>query len=148
MSRDSSVGIELGYGLDDRGSRVRFPAGAGNFSLHYRVQAGSGAHQSSYPLGCRGSFLGVKRPGREADHSPPPSAEVKECVELYLDSKIYLHAVVLTEAQGQFTFNFAHRFGRSTFGSRVKVLFGEGLYVLSLYWPVPSPRGVLPYYAD
>jgi hypothetical protein len=24
---DSSVGIALGYGLDDRGSRVRFPAG-------------------------------------------------------------------------------------------------------------------------
>jgi hypothetical protein len=32
----------------------------------------------------RGSFPGVKRPGREADHSPPSSAEVKECVELYL----------------------------------------------------------------
>jgi hypothetical protein len=30
--------------------------------------------------------LGVKRPGREADHSPPSSAEVKECVELYLHS--------------------------------------------------------------
>jgi hypothetical protein len=29
--------------------------------------------------GTRGSFPGVKRPGREADHSPPPSAEVKEC---------------------------------------------------------------------
>jgi hypothetical protein len=28
---DSSVGIALAYGLDDRGSRVRFPAGAGNF---------------------------------------------------------------------------------------------------------------------
>jgi hypothetical protein len=27
--------------------------------------------------------LVVKRPGREADHSPPSSAEVKECVELY-----------------------------------------------------------------
>jgi hypothetical protein len=38
-----SVGIELGYGLDDWGSRVRFPAGAGNFSLHHRVQNGSGA---------------------------------------------------------------------------------------------------------
>jgi hypothetical protein len=36
-SRDSSVGIALGYGLDDRGSRVRFPAEAGNFSLHHRV---------------------------------------------------------------------------------------------------------------
>jgi hypothetical protein len=68
----------LGYGLDDRGSRVRFPAGAGNFSLHYRVQNGSGAHPASYPVGNRGSFSGVKRPGREADHSPPSSAEVKE----------------------------------------------------------------------
>jgi hypothetical protein len=28
MSRDSSVGIALDYGLDDWGSRVRFPAGA------------------------------------------------------------------------------------------------------------------------
>jgi hypothetical protein len=30
--------------------------------------------------------LGVKRPGREADHSPTSSAEVKECVELYVHS--------------------------------------------------------------
>jgi hypothetical protein len=29
---------------------------------------------------------GVKRAGHEADHSPPSSAEVKECVELYLHS--------------------------------------------------------------
>jgi hypothetical protein len=28
--------------------------------------------------------LGVKRPGREADHSPPSGAEVKDLVELYL----------------------------------------------------------------
>jgi hypothetical protein len=53
---NSSVGIALGYGLDDRGSRVRFPAGAGNFSLHYRLQNGSGAHPVSYPMGTRGSF--------------------------------------------------------------------------------------------
>jgi hypothetical protein len=37
-------------------------------------------------MGTRGSFPGVKQPGRDADHSPPPSAEVKECVELYLHS--------------------------------------------------------------
>jgi hypothetical protein len=30
--------------------------------------------------------LGVKRPGREADYSPPSSVEVKEWVELYLHS--------------------------------------------------------------
>jgi hypothetical protein len=29
-------------------------------------------------VGTRGSFPGVKRPGCEADHSPPASAEVKE----------------------------------------------------------------------
>jgi hypothetical protein len=83
---DSSVGIALGYGLDDRGSRVRLPAGAGNFSLHHRIQNGSGAHSASYPMGTRGSILGVKRPGCEADHSPPSSAGVKERVELYLHS--------------------------------------------------------------
>jgi hypothetical protein len=55
-SRDSSVGIALGYGLDDRGSRVRFPAGAGNFSLHHHVQNGSGAHPASYLMSTRGSF--------------------------------------------------------------------------------------------
>jgi hypothetical protein len=30
--------------------------------------------------------LGVKRSGSEADHPPPSSAEVKECVEIYLHS--------------------------------------------------------------
>jgi hypothetical protein len=59
----SSVGIALGYGLDDRGSRVRFPVGAGNFSLHQRVYNGSGAHAASYPMGTRGSFPGGKAAG-------------------------------------------------------------------------------------
>jgi hypothetical protein len=62
-SRDSSVGIALGYGLDDRGSMVRFPAGAGNFSLHHRVQNGSGAHPASYPMSTRGSFSEGKADG-------------------------------------------------------------------------------------
>jgi hypothetical protein len=55
-------GIALGYGLDDRGPRVRFPAGTGNFSLHHGVQNGSGAHPASYPMVNRGSFPGGKRP--------------------------------------------------------------------------------------
>jgi hypothetical protein len=78
MSCDSSVGIALGYGLDDRGSMVRFPAGAGNFSLHYRVQNGSGAHPASYPMGAGAYSRGVTRTGRKADHSLPSSAQVKE----------------------------------------------------------------------
>jgi hypothetical protein len=75
-SHDSSVGMTLGYGLDDRGSRVRFPAGAGSFSLH-RVQNGSEAHPGSYPMVPGTLYMEVKRPGREDDHSPPSSAEVK-----------------------------------------------------------------------
>jgi hypothetical protein len=55
-----TVGIALGY----RGSRVRFPEGTGNFSLHYScVQKGSGAHPASYPMGTRGSFPGGKAAG-------------------------------------------------------------------------------------
>jgi hypothetical protein len=45
--------------MHDRGSRVRFPAGAGNSSLHHRVHNGSGAH----PMGTRGSFPGGKAAG-------------------------------------------------------------------------------------
>jgi hypothetical protein len=63
MSRNSSVGIALGYGLDDQGSRVRFPAGTWNFSLHHRVQNGSRAHPASYPMGIGGSFPGGKAAG-------------------------------------------------------------------------------------
>jgi hypothetical protein len=53
----------LGYRVDDRGSRVRFSAGAGNFSLHCRVQNGSGVHPASYPMGTWGSFPGDKAAG-------------------------------------------------------------------------------------
>jgi hypothetical protein len=63
MSHDSSVGIALCYGLDDWGSRVQFPAGAGNLSLHHCVQNGSGAHPASYPMGTRGSIPRGKATG-------------------------------------------------------------------------------------
>jgi hypothetical protein len=58
--KSSSVGIALRYWLDDKGSRVPLPAGAGNFSLHHRVQNGSGAHPASHPMGTKGSFPGGK----------------------------------------------------------------------------------------
>jgi hypothetical protein len=44
----------------DQGSRVRFPAGAGNFSLRHRVRNSSVAHPASYPMGTRDSFPGGK----------------------------------------------------------------------------------------
>jgi hypothetical protein len=94
MTFHKAVGIAPAYELDDQGSRVRFLAGAGNFSLYHRVQNGCGAHPASYPMVPGALSLRVKRPGREADHSPPSSAEVEECVELYLHSPIRIHGVV------------------------------------------------------
>jgi hypothetical protein len=43
-----------------------------------------------YPMG-----TGVKRPGREADHSPPSSAEVKNARSCTSIPSIPLHDVVL-----------------------------------------------------
>jgi hypothetical protein len=96
MSRDRSVCIATGYELDDQMIGVRFSVKAGNFSLRHCVQTGSGAHPVSYPVSTGGSFPGVKRSGCEAGHSSPSTAEVKECVELYLRSSIRLHGVVLS----------------------------------------------------
>jgi hypothetical protein len=57
-----------GYGLDDRAIGVRSPAGAKECFLY-----------SLSPVGNGGPFLEGKarpRPRRDADHSPPSSAEV------------------------------------------------------------------------
>jgi hypothetical protein len=70
--RDSSVGIATGYGLDGPGIEPRWGA---RFFAH--VQTGPGAHPASCTMGT-GSFAGVKRPGRGADHPPPSSAEVRK----------------------------------------------------------------------
>jgi hypothetical protein len=71
-SRGSSGSIVSDYGLDDRAIEVRSPTGA-DFSSSLCVQTDSGAHPASYPMGTGGNaWL-----GRDADHSPPSSAEVK-----------------------------------------------------------------------
>jgi hypothetical protein len=65
------------YGLDDRTIKVLSPAGAKDFSSNLCVQTGSGAHPASCTMGTGGPFPGCKaRPGRDADHSHPFSAEV------------------------------------------------------------------------
>jgi hypothetical protein len=46
-----SAGLRAGW------PGVRVPIKAGNFSLHHRLQAGSGAHPDSYRVGTSGSFL-------------------------------------------------------------------------------------------
>jgi hypothetical protein len=74
----SSVSIVSGYGLHDRAIEVRSPAEAKGFFLSLCVQTGSGADPASSTMGTGGPFPGGKaRPGRDADQSPPCSAEVE-----------------------------------------------------------------------
>jgi hypothetical protein len=70
--RDSVVSIATSYGLDDR--RV----GVKNFLFSTSSRPALGFTQP--PIQCEQWALsaGVKRPGHEADHSPPASAQVKK----------------------------------------------------------------------
>jgi hypothetical protein len=94
-SRDNSVGKATGYGLDDRGPRVRFPAGAGNLSLHHRIQDGSAVTPPPIRWVPGALSLGVKRAVRGPDRSPPFSAEVKNAWSYISTPSIHLHDVVL-----------------------------------------------------
>jgi hypothetical protein len=61
----------------------------GNFSVHHRVQTGSGVNSACYTMG-------VKQPEREVDHSPPSSAEVKNAWNYNCIPPIRLHSAVLS----------------------------------------------------
>jgi hypothetical protein len=68
----------LGYGLDERGS-IPGRERRGIFSPRRYVQTGSGTHSASSTLLYLGLLSpGVKRLGREANHSAPSSAELKD----------------------------------------------------------------------
>jgi hypothetical protein len=100
MRRSSATG----YGLNDRVSGVRFPTGAGNFSLFHRVQTGSGAHPAPYPMGIADPSLEVKRPWREADNSSPSVAEVKNVWRCTFTPQYVFIAWCLVKHRNYFTF--------------------------------------------
>jgi len=77
---------------------VRFTTGVGNISLRLLVQAGSGppSHLSNGFPGEGVISPEVKRPGREADHSPPSSAEVRNAWTYTSTALICVHGVVLS----------------------------------------------------
>jgi hypothetical protein len=81
-SRDSSVGIATDWGLDDRAVGVRVPVGSRIFS----TSSGPVLGPTQLPIQWVPWALspGVKRPGLEADHSPPTSPELKK-------TWIYIH---------------------------------------------------------
>jgi hypothetical protein len=75
-SRDSAVGTATAYGLDDRGVGNRVPVGSRIFSTSSGPAMGPTQPPIQWVPGALS--LGVKRQGREADHSPPTSVEVRK----------------------------------------------------------------------
>ena len=99
-SRDSVVSVRrLAYGLDGRASN------------HERDKRLFSSPNRPYPLwgqpsllinGCRGSFPGLNRPGRDIDHSPPLSAEVQKEFRCLCTPPVPFHGA----NSGSFTFSF------------------------------------------
>jgi hypothetical protein len=76
---------------------------SGNFCIHPRIyfitpQIKTALGPTQPPIQwVRGALsLGIKRPGREADHSPPSSAEVKNTWSFTSTPPMCLHGVVLS----------------------------------------------------
>jgi hypothetical protein len=87
-SQDSPVGVEkmLSSGRSGDQKAVRKT----DSSCLLNVQTGCGAHTASYLMG---SFLSIRRPKREADHSPPSIAKVKNTWSYISTPSIHLQVV-------------------------------------------------------
>jgi hypothetical protein len=91
--------IALGYGLEDRGFKSRQRLGIFLFTTVSRTVLGPTQPPMQWVQGVLSP--GVKRPGREADHSPPSSAEVKNAWSYTSTPQYAFIAWCSVEAQGQ-----------------------------------------------
>jgi hypothetical protein len=86
--------MPLGYGLDDWGFESRH--GLGIFLYTTESRPALGPTQPLIQWVAVVLSLGVKRPGGEADHSPPSSVEVKNVWSYTSTPPVRLHGVVLS----------------------------------------------------
>jgi hypothetical protein len=95
-----------GYGLDDRVIGVRFPAEAMSFLSRPAVDPTQPPMQW-----VQGTLsLELKRPGHEADTSPPPSTEVKNAWSYTSMPQYVFMAWYLVKHKDIFTFTFTFNF--------------------------------------
>jgi hypothetical protein len=85
---DSAVGIATGYGMNDRWGRSSSPGRVKNFLFSTSSRPALGSTQPPVQWVPEALSSAVKRPGREADHSPPASSEVKK-IWIYISTPPY-----------------------------------------------------------
>jgi hypothetical protein len=86
---------------------IRFPAGYGIFSLRHRIQTALETTQTATELVPGALSLGLKRPGREADHFSPSSAEVRNPWNYTSTPQNVFMAWDLVKNRDYFTFTIA-----------------------------------------
>jgi hypothetical protein len=92
MSRDSAVGIAIGYGLDDGGVGVQVPIGS-RFPFSLSRPDRLWAHPASYPMGTGALPPGVRRQDREA--ATLLQLVLRSRMHLYIQSPIRLRGIVI-----------------------------------------------------
>lgn len=83
----------LGYGLDDRGIVVWFPAGARDFYLIQNAKTTSRVFVASYLIGTGSSFLTIKVLGCEAVVSIHLHGMYTDNLYLYIPTAGYLFSI-------------------------------------------------------
>jgi hypothetical protein len=98
-----------GYSPNGRGIVVRFSVGTRYFS--HSIHIGFRAHAVFYPMGTLALIPRIKRPGGEADHSPPSRPENSQSqtstptrVQRMLLYKLNAGIIVLSQADGDTVF--------------------------------------------
>jgi hypothetical protein len=94
--RVSSVGIATDYALDDRGGRSSSPGRTRIFLLSTSSRPLLEPTQLLFNGYLWALSPGLKQPGREADYTPPTSAEVKKRGPIH-PPPIHIHGVVLNQ---------------------------------------------------
>jgi hypothetical protein len=102
----SSVGIALGYGLEIGFLGFDSRRGLEIFLFSTASRTALGPTQPPLQWVAGALSLGVKRPGRETDHSPPSTAEVKNAWSYTSAPQYVFMAWCLVKHRGNFTFTF------------------------------------------
>jgi hypothetical protein len=135
-SRDSSVGIALGYGLDDRVPGFDSRRGLGIFLFTTASRTALGPTQPPIKWVAGALSLGVKRPGREANYSLHLVPRSKNEWSYTFTPPIRLHGVVLRWSTGTtlplYLFTYFMKQIQQVFDRRniLNILFRQGSWII------------------
>jgi hypothetical protein len=114
-------------------SGFNFRQRASHFLFFQNVQSGDGAHLASYTMGTRDCLPAVKQVEREAHHSPPSSAAVKNGGTI----PSLPNGVVVTQSSGGITIPYLTSFSLPSLFLRIFIYFFPLSFVILPFSLIP-----------